>query len=247
MKIIKLLVCYSLLLLLSGCTGILWAENKVVDSKTEVQVRIKDNITDVLQYHNLAVSAFQQQQKIPLDIPPKGIAFLGEKNIYILTEGAPQLLELDNLSVRLPLATGLHGGKGPIRMQLESNKKGNGLVRFRNILLVRVAKRDADFSAEELKLMAQVGFESVKGEYSKRVQVSGVIISREKLNYTFSQKSSLNKERQIEFFSIEKTAQFHPVNLVTNIVFTPLAVAADIVFFPVSLGVLEFINNANSR
>jgi hypothetical protein len=47
------------MLLLSGCTALLWGGNKVAEPKTERHIQIQDSVTGVFQYKNLAVSVVQ--------------------------------------------------------------------------------------------------------------------------------------------------------------------------------------------
>lgn len=87
MKIIKSAACIGMVLLLSGCTAILWGGNKIADSHRVNVLKMQDNVTDVFKYKNIAASVVQGKVNIPLIIPSEGIAFLGEKNVYILTRG----------------------------------------------------------------------------------------------------------------------------------------------------------------
>lgn len=79
MKITKSAACISVVLLLSGCTAILWGGNKVAGSHRVNVMKMQDNVTDIFQYKNLAASVVQDKTNIPLIIPSEGIAFLGRK------------------------------------------------------------------------------------------------------------------------------------------------------------------------
>ncbi|QLP50676.1 hypothetical protein HV105_17645 [Klebsiella michiganensis] len=45
------------MLLLSGCTALLWGGNKVTEPKTERHIQIQDSVTGVFQYKNLALES----------------------------------------------------------------------------------------------------------------------------------------------------------------------------------------------
>jgi hypothetical protein len=74
------------MLLLSGCTALLWGGNKVAEPKTERHIQIQDSVTGVFQYKNLAVSVVQGNKKRLLKSLLK-VSPLSVKKIYILTGG----------------------------------------------------------------------------------------------------------------------------------------------------------------
>ena len=99
-------VLLSFVFLASGCTALLWSGNEVVEHRYGYSTVIEDNVTAVFQYKNLSVTALQGTSSIKIAIPENGVAFLGKKNVYILTAGANDLLELDKISTQYPLVSG---------------------------------------------------------------------------------------------------------------------------------------------
>lgn len=79
MKITNFAACIVMVLLLAGCTAILWGGNKFSGSHRVNVMKMQDNVTDIFQYENISASVVQDKTNIPLIIPSEGIAFLGEK------------------------------------------------------------------------------------------------------------------------------------------------------------------------
>ncbi len=244
MKTILIAVCFSILCMLSGCTAILWEGNKVAESYTEKVTQMKDNVTDVFQYNNLAASVVQDNSSKSLIVPSEGVAFLGDKNIYILTRGATELLSLNKVADKVPLISGTD--ENTLKLQLVSPKKGDATVHFMDILLVEVNKNYRDLSPEDVAVLKQSGFQDEGRRYLKKVSIEGVIIPRKSLNYQFTDTESLGRKYTVEFYNWDSKTDIHPMNFATNILLTPLTATADIVFFPISLSFLRAISNASS-
>lgn len=239
MKITKSAACFGMVLLLSGCTAILWGGNKVANSHQVNVMKMQDNVTDIFQYKNLAASVIQDKANIPLVIPSEGIAFLGEKNVYILTRGSDELLSLNKLTDRIPLIAGKE--ENTLKLQLARPVKGDAVVHFKDSLRVRVNKSVGELSEGDVNIIKHSGFQNTGGEYWKNVNIEGVILPRKSLNYAFTNTESLGRKYKVEFYATDNETDFYPKNLATNIVLTPVALAADIVFFPVSLTFLRLI------
>lgn len=99
-------VLLSFVFLTSGCTALLWNGNEVVEHRYGYSTVIEDKVTAAFQYKNLSVTALQGTSSIKVAIPENGVAFLGKKNVYILTSGANDLLALDKISTQYPLVSG---------------------------------------------------------------------------------------------------------------------------------------------
>ena len=240
MKRLRILTCLGVMFLLSGCTALLWGGNKVAEPKTERHIQIQDNVTGVFQYKNLAVSAVQGSKKTPVKVPSEGIAFVGQKNIYILTQGADELLSLNKLATQIPLISGRE--ENTLKFQINKPSGSDSVLQFSDALPVDVNKSSSMLSTEELNTVQHAGFRINGVRYVRDVHITGVIIPRASLNYTFDKIESLGRTYSLQFYSLESGTDFHPVNLATNIVVTPLALTADIVFFPISLSLLQLIN-----
>lgn len=239
MKITKSAACIVMVLFLSGCTAILWGGNKVSGSHRVNVMKMQDNVTDIFQYENISASVVQDKTNIPLIIPSKGIAFLGEKNVYILTRGADELLSLNKLTDKIPLIAGKE--ENTLMLQLARPVKGDAVVRFKDSLRVWVNKSAGELSEYDIGVIKHSGFQSTKGGYWKDVNIEGMVLSRKSLNYTFTNTASLGRKYKVEFYATDNETDFYPKNLATNIVLTPVVLAADILFFPVSLTFLRLI------
>ncbi|MBL5899730.1 hypothetical protein I7V27_12410 [Lelliottia amnigena] len=239
MKRLKIFTCLGVMFLLSGCTALLWGGNKVAEPKTERHIQIQDSVTGVFQYKNLAVSAVQGSKKAAIKVPSEGVAFVGEKNIYILTQGADELLFLNKLATQIPLISGRE--ENTLKFRINKPSGSDSVLQFSDALPVEVNKSSRMLSTEELKTIQTAGFKSNGVRYVKDVYITGVIIPKASVNYTFDKTESLGRAYNVQFYSLEAGTDFHPVNLATNIVITPLALSADIVFFPISLQFLRLM------
>lgn len=239
MKRLKIFTCLGVMFLLSGCTALLWGGNKVAEPKTERHIQIQDSVTGVFQYKNLAVSAVQGSKKAAINVPSEGVAFVGEKNIYILTQGADELLFLNKLATQIPLISGRE--ENTLKFRINKPSGSDSVLQFSDALPVEVNKSSRMLSTEELKTIQAAGFKSNGVRYVKDVYITGVIIPKASVNYTFDKTESLGRAYNVQFYSLEAGTDFHPVNLATNIVITPLALSADIVFFPISLQFLRLM------
>lgn len=244
MKRLRILSCLGVMFLLSGCTALLWGGNKVVEPKKERHLQIEDSVSGVFQYKNVAVSAFQGRKKNTVKVPSEGVAFVGEKNIYILTGGADELLFLNKLATQIPLISGRE--ENTLKFRINRPSGGDGVLQFSDAIPVEVNKSFGMLSKEELNTIQHAGFSSNGVRYVRDVYITGVIIPRSSLNFTFDKTESLGRTYRVLFYSLEAGTDFHPVNLATNIVVTPLTLTADIVFFPISLSLLQLINGPSS-
>lgn len=232
-------VLLSFVFLTSGCTALLWNGNEVVEHRYGYSTVIEDKVTAAFQYKNLSVTALQGTSSIKVAIPENGVAFLGKKNVYILTSGANDLLALDKISTQYPLVSGFEK-KDALRLELKKPDNDDAVLSFSDELFVFVNKTITDHDVETLK---QAGFQRKGEDYVKRISLAGVILPREKNNSLFNDMTLLDKPHKVEFYVDNDSTEFHPVNLVTNVVLTPFAAVADIVFFPISIRVLGLITN----
>ena len=200
---------------------------------------MQDSVTDIFQYENISASVVQDKTNIPLIIPSEGIAFLGERNVYILTRGADELLSLNKLTDKIPLIAGKE--ENTLKLQLARSVKGDAVFRFKDSLRVWVNKSEGELSEYDIDVIKHSGFQNSKGGYWKDVNIEGIVLPRKSLNYTFTNTESLGRKYKVEFYATDNETDFYPKNLATNIVLTPVALAADIVFFPVSLTFLRLI------
>ncbi|HFU8552187.1 hypothetical protein [Escherichia coli] len=161
MKRLRILTCLGVMYLLSGCTALLWGVNKVAEPKTERHNQIQDSVTGVFQYKNLAVSVVQGSKKTTVNVPSEGVAFVGEKNIYILTRGADELLSLNKLATQIPLISGRE--ENTLKFRINKPSGSDSVLQFSDALPVEVNKSSRMLSTEELKTIQYAGFQSNGG------------------------------------------------------------------------------------
>lgn len=243
MKITKSVVCFGMALLLSGCTVLLWGGNKFVGTEQVTKLQIQDNVIGAFNYSNVKLSASRGSLVTPVDIPSAGVAFLGEKNVYIMVRGADELISLDKNINKLPMVS--RGQSGAIKFKLNRQEKNDIVINFEDTLTVDINKQASEFSAQETKTAKQLAFHLISGTYTKSIELKGVIIPRASFNYPFSNTEILSDKYKIEFYSPDSQTQFSLKNLATNIVMTPVALAADIVFFPISIQFLRLMMGPN--
>lgn len=239
MKLINITSVFAIALLLSGCTALLWEENKPTEHDVKYRTEIKDNVFSVMKYENLQLLATQDGKISQLGIPQQGVAFLGEKNIYILSKGADELLALNDNINKLPLA-GKHDGN-KIRLKLSTPDKSNPVIRFSDTFRVNVSGKENDLTTEQLTILKELGFYLGAENYRKDISIAGVIISRNSFTYPLNISNKLTKLYPVEFYSTQRITRLNLLNIAENVVITPVALAADIVFFPVTLMVLQLV------
>jgi len=130
-------VLLSFVFLASGCTALLWNGNEVVEHRYGYSTVIEDKVTAAFQYKNLSVTALQGTSSIKVAIPENGVAFLGKKNVYILTSGANDLLALDKISTQYPLVSGFEK-KDALRLELKKPDNDDAVLSFSDELFVFV-------------------------------------------------------------------------------------------------------------
>ncbi|HAV1825797.1 hypothetical protein [Enterobacter hormaechei] len=242
MHLLKKIILSVIFIHLSGCTAFLWEENRVTETKLDGKTLISDEVTAAFYYENLSASAIQGKTQVKVGIPQNGVAFQGEKNIYILTKGAKELLALDKLSTQVALVSGFEKFDG-LRLKLDVPHENDVVMHFSDTLVLQVNESYSKLTAQEVDALKNTGFWNEGGRYVKQLRLEGVIIPRDRNESLFNTSERLVKKHNVEFYSIEDSTRFHPLRLATNIVLTPFTAVADIVFFPISLRVLGLITN----
>lgn len=240
MKITKFAACLSMALLLSGCTVLLWGGNKVVETRSVTKLQIQDDVIGAFNYSNVKFTASRGSLVTPVDIPSEGMAFLGEKNVYIIVRGADELLSLDKNINKLPMVSS--GQADAIKFKLKKQDKNDVIISFEDTLTVDINKQISELSAQEKEIAEQLGFHVVSEIYTKKIALKGVVIPRESFKYPFDSVDALGDKYKIEFYSPDSEVNFSLEKLTTNIVITPVALAADIVFFPISIQFLRVLS-----
>lgn len=242
MHLLKKIILSVIFIHLSGCTAILWGGNSVIEIKKKERALISDEVTAAFYYENLAASAIQGKTQVRVDIPQNGVAFQGEKNIYILTKGAKELLALDKLSTQVTLVSGFEKFDG-LRLKLAVPRENDVVMQFSDTLVLQVNENDNNLTEQDIDDLENTGFWNNGVKYVKQMHLEGVIIPRDKNDSLFNKSEKLVKKHNVEFYSTEDSTHFHPLRLATKIVLTPFTAVADIVFFPISLRVLGLITH----
>lgn len=242
MHLLKKIILSVIFIHLSGCTAFLWGGNSVIETKKKERTLISDEVTAAFYYENLAASAIQGKTQVRVDIPQNGVAFQGEKNIYILTKGAKELLALDKLSTQVTLVSGFEKFDG-LRLKLAVPRENDVVMQFSDTLVLQVNENDNNLTAQDIDDLENTGFWNNGVKYVKQMHLEGVIIPRDKNDSLFNKSEKLVKKHNVEFYSTEDSTHFHPLRLATKIVLTPFTAVADIVFFPISLRVLGLITH----
>jgi uncharacterized protein YceK len=242
MHLLKKIILSVIFIHLSGCTAILWGGNSLTETKTKEHTLISDEVTAAFYYENLAASAIQGKTQLRVGIPQNGVAFQGEKNIYILTKGAKELLALDKLSTQVTLVSGFEKFDG-LRLRLDVPRENDVVMQFSDTPILQVNESDSNLTAQNIDDLENTGFWNNGGRYVKQIHLKGIIIPRDKTDSLFNKSEKLGKKHNVEFYSTEDSTHFHPLRLATKIVLTPFTAIADIVFFPISLRVLGLITH----
>lgn len=236
MKLAKFGSAFLCLLALSGCTMAIWQNNEVVETKHVENVVITDNIVSFFKYQNLKITANSEDTSKMLELPQQGMGFLGDSNIYFLTEGESELLALNENINQIPFVS--VKSKDSIRLQFTPSDNPNVKGYFIETYKVKVDKPKQDLSAQELKTLEELGFRHNGYGYFKSIDVEGVIIDRARLDMQLNPQEKLNRSYKIELYTKGYKSTLNATNLVSNLAYTPLTVVGDIIFVPIAYGLL---------
>lgn len=239
MTLIRCLVCAFAILSLCGCTVLIWGVNPSTSQQIKYRKVASDNIGGVYRYKGLQASVVNNRTSYPVGIPPDGLAFVGKKNIYVVTAGGEHLLKTDALHSRYQLE--LKGNDRKIKLGLVSPATKRSVARFEGDFNVIARNSPGVTSPCEAQDMQSLGFHYSDNACVSRIKIKGVIVPEKSLGLRDEQLSKTASQYEIELWTDKQVTDIHAGNILTNVILTPVAAAADIIFFPISLTFLRFM------
>lgn len=205
------------LMVISGCASTL--VSNIPDTEPGFHSR------PMLQDRVLAIGRIVRKEDSQPESPAR-LAFLGEKNSYLVTEGVEALLEIANSSVG-PFIEVDSGYQDPAsRLYLRDGSFWGALS--------LTTSRKALLNEEQQRRLIGLGFESdgtaPRSGFTKHLQIKGVTARKVELPPNLVAK--LSHERVIEFYRSPDEAA--PVNSRKKLL-APLAFGADVATAPVQL------------
>ncbi|MCW2254087.1 hypothetical protein M2263_001806 [Providencia alcalifaciens] len=237
----KLLACFFSISILSstGCvTAAVWDSNAAKETKTRVSVDLKDNIASAFEYKDISVKNKLTNQKLKdIELPTSGYGFLGDKYIYILTNGSAELIELNELVKVIPLSA-FNNPEGVIRIEIKPDERREGLVKFNDDYFVYIDKKYT-LSPEQEEKLKDFGFSERRFDndksWVKTIPISGYLFDRNGIALPSAPNAKLNQPYKVEFYTTEKYESLSAGKLAGNVMITPFTIAADIIATPVLL------------
>ncbi|HHQ2583582.1 TPA: hypothetical protein ACSPKR_000910 [Providencia rettgeri] len=237
----KLLVCFLSISILSstGCvTAAVWDSNAAKETKTREYVDLKDNIVSAFEYKDISVKNKLTNQKLrDIDLPTSGYGFLGDKYIYILTNGSSELMELNELVKVIPLSA-FNNPEGVIRVEIKPDEHREGLVKFNDSYFVYIDKKYT-LSPEQEKRLKDLGFSESRFDndksWVKTIPLSGYLFDRNGITLPLAPNAKLNQSYKVEFYTTEEYTSLSAGKLAGNVMITPFTIAADIIATPILL------------
>ncbi|MBI6529589.1 hypothetical protein JEP40_10730 [Proteus vulgaris] len=235
MKKIVLLFLSLLILSTTGCvTGAVWYSNPVVDSEYKKQASVNDNIINAFEYKNLRVKYNQNNENLaPIQLPGSGYGFLGENYIYILTQGADELMQLNEIIKTIPLKA-FDNSEGIIKLKL--TQKNDNVIEFKENYYVYISKKFT-LTGEQTEILKDLGFKETRNSndssWVKTIPIKGYVFQKDVMEMPETLKGKLNENYKVELYTYEKSDSFKPGNLAGNIIITPITLVADVIATPV--------------
>nr|WP_314265019.1 hypothetical protein [uncultured Moellerella sp.] len=237
----KKIIVGFLALLILGSTGCvtygIWGSNPVKESKSRKNIDLKDNIITAFEYKDVSVKDNQTNENVKnIKFPDVGYGFMGEKYVYILTEGSTELMELNELVKIIPLAA-FDNPEGIIRLNIQKENKA-GLIEFSENYRIYT---DAKFklNSQQVEALERLGFHEKaklgKVSWNKTIKLKGYLFDKNNMTFPAIPKDNLNGSYKVEFYTTENYESFSAGNLAGNILVTPFTLAADIIATPALL------------
>ena len=246
----KLLMCFLSASILSstGCiTKNFWEEHPTVEAKSQDIVKLTDKIVATFEYNNIKIQGKTTRQYIDdTSIPNSGFGFAGEKYVYLLTSGSTELMELNEIVKKVPLAA-FDNPEGIIRIKILPNSNSQSLIEFTQDYFV-YTDPEFQFTDEQIKVLEQAGFknrspQSDKSSWRKTVPIKGYVIDRNDINLPKASGAKLNELYTVELYSAEDKKSFSAGNLAAKIIATPFTLVADVIVIPPTAIFIMYIFN----
>ncbi|QPB79768.1 hypothetical protein EHE21_10405 [Proteus sp. GOKU] len=235
MKKIAFFFLSLLILSTTGCvTGAIWYSNPVVDSEYKKKASVNDNIVGAFEYKNLRIKYNQNNENLaPIQLPGSGYGFLGENYIYILTQGADELMQLNEIIKTIPLKA-FDNSEGIIRLEL--TQKNDNVIEFKENYYVYISKKFT-LTDKQTEVLKNLGFKETRNSddssWVKTIPIKGYVFQKDVMEMPATLKDKLNENYKVELYTYEKRGSFKPGNLANNIIITPLTLVADVIATPV--------------
>lgn len=234
----KLLACFLSVSILSstGCiTKNFWEEHPTIEKKSQDVVKLTDKIVTAFEYKNIKVQGKTTNVTHDINIPTSGFGFAGEKYVYLLTSGSTELMELNEIVKKIPLAA-FDNPQGIIRIQILPNGNSQSPIEFMQDYFV-YTDPEFQFTDEQIKVLKQAGFknrtiQSDKSSWKKTVPIKGYIIDRNDMDLPKISGAKLNELYTVELYSTEDKKSFNAGNLAAKILATPFTIVADVIVIP---------------
>ncbi|CAG9414187.1 MULTISPECIES: hypothetical protein [Providencia] len=237
----KLLACFLSVSILSsaGCvTAAVWDSNTAKETNIRECVDLKDNIVSAFEYKDISVKNKLTNQKLKeIELPTSGYGFLGDKYIYILTNGSAELMKLNELVKVIPLSA-FNNPEGVIRIEIKPDERREGLVKFNDSYFVYIDKKYR-LSPEQEKSLKDFGFSERRFDndksWVKTIPLSGYLFDRNGITLPLVPNAKLNQSYKVEFYTTEEYTSLSAGKLAGNVMITPFTIAADIIATPILL------------
>lgn len=234
----KLLACFLSLSILSstGCmTKNFWEDHPIVETKSQDVVKLTDKIVTTFEYKNIKVQGKTTNITHDINIPTSGFGFVGEKYVYLLTSGSTELMDLNEIVKKIPLAA-FDNPQGVIRIQILPNSNSQSPIEFMQDYFV-YTNSNYKLTKEQIKILEQAGFKkrsegNSKSSWIKTISIKGYVIDRNDMNLPAISVDKLNELYTVELYSAEDKKSFSAGNLAAKIIATPFTVVADIIVTP---------------
>ncbi|MBP6120764.1 MULTISPECIES: hypothetical protein [Providencia] len=235
----KLLACFLSVSILSstGCiTKSVWEDNPTVETKSQNVVKLTDKIVTTFEYKNIKIQGKTTKKDTDdANIPNSGFGFAGEKYAYLLTSGSTELMELNEIVKKIPLAA-FDNQEGIIRIKILPNSNSQSPIEFMQDYFV-YTDSNYKLTKEQIKILEQAGFKkksegNSKSSWIKTVPIKGYVIDRNDMNLPAISGDKLNELYTVELYSAEDKKSFSTGNLAAKIIATPFTIVADVIVMP---------------
>ena len=230
-----LLFLLVFLTLISGCTQLLWVLNNPNERDVHTIVEAyTDEIQSVFEYNNVRMSTQSstgQQEKI--DLPTKGIGFIGEKNIYFVTLNGDVLLSLNSLMKTIPFTSFTNNKYLEFYLKYDYVGFGNGA--FHQFIKVKTQKPASLLTAQEEATLVKSAFTKQEGYYFRTIEIEGIVIDKKRFGGAIIGEASLGDNYHVRFLTQRIGSNFNSGKLAFNVIMTPVTVVGDILLIPLFL------------
>ncbi|OMQ24588.1 hypothetical protein [Serratia oryzae] len=231
------LILVSVIFHLTGCTSILWTFNKVNAYEYKEKNTFNDKIVSSFKYAGIKLNVKSEREgSSTIPLPQEGVGFIGENNIYFVTEGGEELLAVNGLVKQVPLVS--TNDRKYIRININRSERSGVDAEFSQTLEFKVTKLATQLSLSQQSALNKNNFTLKNGYYFIQFEIKGIIINRAQIGEHFDNVETLSKGYDVQFYTHEQTDSFHVGRFLFNTALTPLTLAGDIIIYPLMLASL---------